>query len=117
MSTAVPGVASPVGMVAEFTRDGVNGMLARTEDEWVEKLTRLIEQPTLRRSIAQAGRETALEQFSAARNAPLLLEVLKAAVERRPGPALLPRPASAGAAPPPGRPSPASPWRWCWRWG
>ncbi len=90
MAAAVPGVASPVGMVAEFTRDGENGMLARTEDEWVERLTRLIEQPGLRRSIAEAGRQTAVERFSLARNAPLLLEVLKAAVDRRPGPALAP---------------------------
>ena len=88
MASAVPGVASPVGMVTEFTRDGVNGMLARSEDEWVEKLTRLIEQPGLRRTIAEAGRQTAVKRFSMAHNAPLLLEVLKAAVERRLGPAL-----------------------------
>jgi glycosyltransferase involved in cell wall biosynthesis len=88
MASAVPGVASPVGMVTEFTRDGVNGMLARSEDEWVDKLTRLIEQPGLRRTIAEAGRQTAVKRFSMAHTAPLLLEVLKAAVERRLGPAL-----------------------------
>jgi glycosyltransferase involved in cell wall biosynthesis len=84
MSSAVPGVVSPVGMIPEFVRDGVNGLLARSEDEWVDRIGRLIEQPALRRSIAEAGRQTAVEKFSLTGNAPALLEVLRAAAERRP---------------------------------
>jgi glycosyltransferase involved in cell wall biosynthesis len=64
MALAVPAVASPVGINTEIISDGVNGLLAKDEDEWVEKLSRLIEQPELRAALGQQGRETVVARYS-----------------------------------------------------
>src|SRR5205823_6511673 len=53
MALGVPTVCSPVGVNSEIIQDGRNGYLAATEDEWVEKLLRLLRSPDLRSSIGQ----------------------------------------------------------------
>jgi glycosyltransferase involved in cell wall biosynthesis len=64
MGVGIPSVCSPVGVNAEIVQEGVNGYLARTEDEWVEKLSRLIEQGELRRQIGIKGRELVEAHYS-----------------------------------------------------
>ncbi len=39
MAVGIPCVCSPVGDHVRFVRDGENGMIASTEEEWVEKLS------------------------------------------------------------------------------
>ena len=51
-------VASPVGQIREFIRDGVNGMLAGSTAQWVEQLDRLVRDADLRRGLAAAGLAT-----------------------------------------------------------
>jgi glycosyltransferase involved in cell wall biosynthesis len=82
MAVGVPGVVSRVGTAKQIVRDGENGFLATSDDEWVEKICRLIEQPELRQRIGAAGRRTAVDDFSVASNAPKLLEVLQRAHAR-----------------------------------
>src|SRR5438105_494050 len=41
MALGVPTVCSPVGVNSEIIRDGENGLIASTDDEWVEKLSGL----------------------------------------------------------------------------
>src|SRR5205823_5569653 len=48
MACGVPVVAAPVGVNREIITDGVNGLLASTPDEWVEKLRRLVADAALR---------------------------------------------------------------------
>ena len=72
-------------------QDGVNGFLAASEDEWVEKLSRLLSEAELRRRFAVAGRRTIEEGYSLRVNAPTLAATLRAVVERS-------RDAQAGAA-------------------
>jgi glycosyltransferase involved in cell wall biosynthesis len=48
MACGIPAVLSPVGVNTEIVEDGVNGFLAKTEDEWFDKLCALIESPALR---------------------------------------------------------------------
>jgi glycosyltransferase involved in cell wall biosynthesis len=69
MSVGVPVIASPVGVVKEIIEDGVNGFTASTEDEWVEKISRLIENNGLRRDMGANGRKTVEERYSLAVNA------------------------------------------------
>ena len=57
MAAGVPVVASPVGMNCEVIQDGVNGFLAATQEEWLQKLSLLAEQPSLRRQLAEEGRK------------------------------------------------------------
>lgn len=79
MSVGVPTVASRVGGNREIIEDGVNGFLASSEEEWVEKLSLLIEKPELRRRLGAAGRKTVEERYSLKVNAPKFLEVLRKA--------------------------------------
>lgn len=79
MGAGVPAVGSPVGMNAEIIRDGVNGFLASTEEEWVEKLSALVRDHRLRRSLGEVGRQTVEERYSTRVWAPKVGEILESA--------------------------------------
>ncbi len=77
MSVGIPVVASDVGMNSEIIRDGVNGFLAINSDEWIRKLSLLIDKTELRVAIGQAGRQTVEEKYSLKVNAPKFIDILK----------------------------------------
>ena len=81
MACGVPVVASAVGVNREIIQDGVNGFLASTEDEFVEKLDRLLADPALRRRFADAGRQTIVERYSLQVHAPTLAGLLRRVAE------------------------------------
>jgi glycosyltransferase involved in cell wall biosynthesis len=87
MACGVPVVASAVGVNREIIEDGVNGFLASSEAEWVEKLGRLASDPELRRRFGQAGRRTIEERYSLRVHAPTLAEILRRVVQQRATPA------------------------------
>ena len=62
MALEIPVVASSVGVNKEIIRDGSNGFLASTTEEWIDKLTRLIHDLDLRKRLGKAGRETVVEK-------------------------------------------------------
>lgn len=64
MAAGIPAVASPVGINAEIIRDGENGFLAANEQEWMEKLSRLVADPDLRARLGREGRRTVEEYYS-----------------------------------------------------
>ena len=76
MSCAVPPVCSPVGLTTEIVQDGLNGLLATTTEEWVDKLSMLVEDPSLRRRMGDAGRQTVEEKYSLTAHAPRFYETL-----------------------------------------
>jgi glycosyltransferase involved in cell wall biosynthesis len=82
MACGVPVVASAVGVNRDIIEDGENGFLASTNDEWVEKLGRLLEDPDLRRRFGKAGRRTIEERYSLRVHAPTLVSTLRGVVER-----------------------------------
>ena len=59
MAAGVPAVGSDVGMNAELIESGRNGLLARSEGDWVKALGSLASDAALRERIGRAGRETA----------------------------------------------------------
>lgn len=77
MSVGLPSVCSPVGVTTDIIQDGVNGFLATSTDEWVEKLSRLIEDAALRQEIGMAGRRSVEEKYSLHVQAPRLLDVIE----------------------------------------
>lgn len=76
MSVGIPCVVSNVGRNKEIIQDGINGFLADNKDEWLRKLSLLIENPQLRNSIGARGRETVIGKYSLKVNAPILLEII-----------------------------------------
>jgi glycosyltransferase involved in cell wall biosynthesis len=77
MACGVPVVAAAVGVNREIIQDGVNGFLAATDEEWVDKLERLAGDPNLRRRLGHAGRRTIEERYSLAVNAPKLAALMR----------------------------------------
>ncbi|MFL6584390.1 MAG: glycosyltransferase family 4 protein [Chthoniobacterales bacterium] len=63
VGTAV--VASSVGVNRQIIRDGENGFLATSENDWFERIRRLLEQSDLRRQFAVRGRQLIEEHYSA----------------------------------------------------
>lgn len=68
MALEIPTIMSPVGVNSDIIEDGENGCLAGSTEEWVEKLSRLIESEPLRKRIGEAGRKTVERDFSAEAN-------------------------------------------------
>jgi len=64
MACGLPVIASPVGVNREIVSHGVNGYLARTEQEWRDALTRLLGDRDLRATMGAAGRKTVEERYS-----------------------------------------------------
>ena len=93
MAVGVPPVVSYTDTNTEVIEDGVNGYLVRTEDEWVARLTALIENPDLRERLGLAGRKTVEENFSVDVGLPKLLaifeEIMRAKAVRDSRPSVL----------------------------
>lgn len=67
MAGSIPTVCSRVGEAVHLIRDGENGYLASTTQEWKEKLSALLDDPELRRRIGGSGRRSVEEEYSAGR--------------------------------------------------
>jgi len=77
MSLSIPTVMSPVGVNTEIIQDGINGFLAGKEEEWIAKLSLLIENPELRQQLGKAGKKTIIEKFSVESQKENYLKILK----------------------------------------
>ena len=64
MSVEVPTIMSAVGVNTKIINEGINGMLAKTEEEWFDKLSALIDSFDLRKRLGQQGRATIIEKYS-----------------------------------------------------
>lgn len=67
MACEIPVVLSPVGVNSEIVRDGENGFLAANDREWINKLSLLIDQEDLRKSMGQKARQRVIEAYSVQR--------------------------------------------------
>ena len=77
MSVGVPCVVSNVGRNREIVRDGVNGFLATSPEEWVTKMGRLFEQPSLRKQLGLEGRKTVENVYSTRVHVSKYVEILQ----------------------------------------
>jgi glycosyltransferase involved in cell wall biosynthesis len=77
MALGIPTICSPVGVNTDIIQDNENGFLAGTEDEWVEKLSRLLRSAELRQRLGQAGRATVEQKYSAITQSPRVHEIFK----------------------------------------
>jgi len=83
MACGVPVVAAAVGVNREIIHDGVNRFLASTESEWDQKIGLLLGDAALRARLGSAGRRTIEERYSLSVNAPKLVSMVRAVVDRK----------------------------------
>ena len=81
MSLGIPAVASPVGVNIEIVDDGVDGYLATTDDDWVERLSELISNPELRTRMGKFGREKMVHRYSLQKASMKLLQTFETVAE------------------------------------
>lgn len=81
MAFGIPCVATDIGTAPLIIRDGENGLLVRTDDQWVAALERLIDDPDLRRRLGEAARRDAVAKYSTKAIAVQYRSVLDAAME------------------------------------
>lgn len=81
MALGIPTICSPVGVNTDIIQDNENGMLAGSEDEWVEKMSRLLQSRETRERLGQAGRMTVQEWYSAKTQAPRVYDIFKSVVQ------------------------------------
>jgi len=77
MSAGIPAVSSNIGENKYFIKDGEDGFLAGTSEEWETKLRILIENTQLKEQIAMNGRKTVEEKYSIHVAGEKLAEILK----------------------------------------
>lgn len=77
MAAGIPCVVSRLGILPDYIQDGINGFLADSEEEWVDKISRLIQDESLRKRLGQAGRRTIEDRYSAAVWAPCVRQILQ----------------------------------------
>lgn len=64
MALEVATVMSAVGVNTEIIDDGNNGFLAMETDEWVNKISQLIDDAELRRRLGKEARKTVVDRYS-----------------------------------------------------
>jgi glycosyltransferase involved in cell wall biosynthesis len=83
LACGIPFVASPVGIVSQIGIPGVTHLEARSEDEWVAALGRLVTDAALRATMSREGRAYAVREYSTRHVASVLANVFRAVVEAR----------------------------------
>jgi L-malate glycosyltransferase len=77
MSIAIPFVATAYGTNYRVMENGVQGFMAKSNEEWVQYLIQLIDNVELRKKMGLAGRKRVEEMFSVKVNFPKYLDVFK----------------------------------------
>ena len=74
LGVGVPAVCTPVGINRDVVEDGVNGLWASTKDEWIEKLSTLVEDVSLREKMGIEGRRKIMDMYTVQACAPKLIK-------------------------------------------
>ncbi len=85
MALGIPTVAEKLGedhANHRIIEHGVSGFLAHTEEEWINYISQLIENPDLRKSIGTAAREKVLKYYSIHANKDTYLNILNTVTEK-----------------------------------
>jgi len=64
MAMAKPTISSCIGEASHIIQDGENGFLAKTKEEFIKKMQRLIENSDIRLRIGEKARQTVEENYS-----------------------------------------------------
>lgn len=72
----LPVVCTPVGINRDLVEDGVNGFYAISNEEWEKKLSILIKDENLRKTMGLKGLKRVLERYTVSACGPKLLSIL-----------------------------------------
>jgi glycosyltransferase involved in cell wall biosynthesis len=84
MAIGIPTVCSSVGANCEVIRHGTNGLLAATDEDWLEQLGGLIDDQVLRERLGTAARRTVEEHYAMERCADQFAQVVRGTLARGP---------------------------------
>lgn len=59
----LPVIASPVGVNTQIVKNGINGFLAATDQEWLDAMTSLLQDGNLREKLGRAGRNSVESEY------------------------------------------------------
>jgi glycosyltransferase involved in cell wall biosynthesis len=76
MASALPVVASPVGINNEIVQDGVTGFLADSDREWEDRLAQLVQDASLRQRMGAGGRTLVENRYSLSTQQQQFLDIL-----------------------------------------
>ena len=77
MSLGIPAVVSPVGANCKIVDDTVDGFWAHSDEEWYEKIEKLIIDVLLRTSMGTAARKKIIMNYSVEHTAPDFFDLFK----------------------------------------
>ena len=77
LSVGVPAVCTPVGINCDIVQNGYNGFWATTHQEWVDRITTLIQNPDLRQRMGLNGISTVEKGYSLPVTSEKFLKVLQ----------------------------------------
>lgn len=82
MALGMATVASDIGANREVIHHNENGMLAGSDDEWIEQLKHLVNDSALRARLGAAGKRTVEESYSTGRCANRFAEVVRMTLKK-----------------------------------
>jgi glycosyltransferase involved in cell wall biosynthesis len=77
LSVGVPVVCTPVGINSDIIKNGENGFWATNQEEWVNRLSTLIQNPELRHQMGLRGIETVEQEYSLTVTSEKVFQVLQ----------------------------------------
>ncbi len=77
LASGIPVIASPVGMNVEIVKQGVNGFLADSTEEWEKAFLTLIDSVELRNQLGREGYKLISENYTLQVQAPRLVHFLR----------------------------------------
>lgn len=83
-AAGLPVVATPMAMDRSLLRSGESFLAAGNESQWLECMTRLVDDVSLRQRLGRTARKTVIDHYSFERHAPQFLEALLAAAHAQP---------------------------------
>lgn len=82
MASAIPTIASPVGVNSDVVDHGINGFLAESNEEWQASARILLANPAMREDFGESGRKKVKDHYSLRVWAPRLAEIITNIVSR-----------------------------------
>ncbi len=77
LALGLPIVAHDAGSTRDVIKDGVNGFIVESDDEWYNRISLLIENTELRKKMSLAARQTALDNYTPKVQVPRVAQIFE----------------------------------------